>query len=294
MGTPYSQVYGRQKTPPLPSEFSVEVTRTIASFPRRVYVQWEIRKPPSGSGFQFDIFRSGSSEGPWEELALGLTDTYFYVDEHFDEPVVAGGERRNLNLFSLHRAVYYKVVCHFGDQVAETVAQLEAGLDRRRKGIRRKLLRDAAKALKLVVGTEMAVLKQRRWGTQCPHCVSTGTTQVVRAHCKYCWGTGFLGGYWDPVYGYGQRQRSPIQTQPGPEGNIDINKLQVIMLGVPQVEPGDVLVFLRDDKRYIVELVNPTQLHSVDVHQELQVSELARSSREYGPKVDPWHDPLWY
>lgn len=139
----------------------------------------------------------------------------------------------------------------------------------------------------------MAVLKQRHWGEKCTYCVSA-TGQVVRAHCSYCWGTGVLGGYWTPVYGYGQRTRSPIQTQVAPSGDVDTNRLTVIMSNIPQVEPGDVLVFLRDDKRYMVEVVNPTQLHSVDVHQEVQVSELARSAREYGPTVDFWHDPVWY
>jgi len=294
MGTPYSQTYGKQKTSPLPSEFSVEVTRTVASFPRRVFIQWTLRKPPAGEGFFFDVYRAGSSEGPWEELTTDLQDTFFYVDENFNQPTVVGGERRDLNLFSLTRVIYYKVVCRFGAQTVETVAQLEPGLDRRRKGIQRKLIRDAAKALKLVVGTEVAVLKQRRWGVKCNRCVSKGTTQVVRAHCKYCWGTGFLGGYWDPVYGYAQRQRSPVQTQIAPEGNVDVNKVSVIMLNIPRVEKDDILVFLRDDTRYIVEMSNPTQLQSVDVHQELQVSELSRSSREYGPEVDPWHDPLWF
>ena len=116
----------------------------------------------------------------------------------------------------------------------------------------------------------------------------------MRAHCTYCWGTGFLGGYWDPVYSYAKRLRSPGQTQLGPEGNVDTNRGQVLMLSTPQVEPGDLLVFLRDNKRYLVEGVNPTQIQSVDVHQEVQVTELARSSREYGPSVDSWHDPVWY
>lgn len=294
MGTPYSQTYGKQKTPPLPKAFSVEVTKTVASFPRRVYVQWTLRKPPAATGFLFNVYRSGSAEGPWEALATDLEDTFFFVDEHFDEPAIAGGIRRDLNLFSLQRVIYYRITCTYGSTTVETTEQLEAGLDRRRRGIRRKLVRDAAKALKLVVGTEVAILKRRRWGVQCEHCVSKGTGQVVRAHCSYCWGTGILGGYWDPIYGYAQRQRSPLQTQVAPEGNLEVNKVNVIMLALPQVESGDILVFLRDDRRYVVEVVNPTQLQSVDVHQELQVSELSRSSREYGPKVDPWHDPLWF
>jgi len=287
MGTPYSQTYGKQRTPALPKNFSVEITRTVAAYPKQVFVQWTLRKPPSGTGFTFDIYRSGSSEGPWEELATDLVDTFFYVDAKF-------GKKHDANLFSIQRVIYYRIVCHYTDVTVEDIRQLEPGLDRRRKGIRRKLIRDASKALKLVTGTEVAILKKRRWGERCTHCVSKGTSQNVRAHCAYCWGTGFLHGYWDPVYGYAQRRRVPVQTQIAPEGNVETHRIEILMLNVPKVEPGDLLIFLRDDTRYLVEMSNPTQLHSVDVHQEVQVSELSRSSREYGPPVDPWHDPVWF
>jgi hypothetical protein len=281
MSVPYSQVHGVQKTPPLPREFSVEITRTTPLFPRKVYIQWTLRKPPASAGFRFDVYSAGASEGPWDLLHIDLPDTFYCVDS-------------TANLFSLHRVIYYKVVCRYGAVEVSAVRKLEAGLDRRREGIRRKLLRDSAKALKLVVGTEVAILKVRYWGEVCPHCVSKGTGQNVRAHCTYCWGIGILEGYWTPIYGYAQRQRSPIMTQVTPSGHTDVNKVSVIMLSVPQVEPGDLLVFLRDNKRYVVEVVSPTQIHSVDIHQELQVSELARSSREYGVPVDPWHDPGWF
>jgi len=265
----------------MPREFSIEVTRTTPIFPRKVYLQWILRKPPSSSGFKFDVYRSGSSDGPWDLLHVDLPDTFYCVDS-------------TPNLFSLQRVIYYKVVCRYGTEEISTVRQLEAGLDRRREGMRRKLIRDASKALKLIMGTEVAILKRRRWGETCTHCVSKGTGQNVRAHCAYCWGTGFLEGYWTPVYGYAQRKGSPLVTQITPGGNTEVSKQSVITLGIPQVEAEDLLVFLRDSKRYIVEIADSTQLHSVDVHQELQVSELARSSREYGITVDPWHDPGWF
>ena len=77
-------------------------------------------------------------------------------------------------------------------------------------------------------------------------------------------------------------------------GTTEANRILVTIPYIPMVEPLDVLVFLRDDKRYIVDKVNPTEIHNVTVHQELQVSELAKSSREYHMSADNWHDPQWF
>jgi hypothetical protein len=66
------------------------------------------------------------------------------------------------------------------------------------------------------------------------------------------------------------------------------------MPSIPLVDPEDVIVFLRDNSRYEIKTVAPTSVHSVPIHQELVVSELARSSREYGLKADNWHEPPWF
>jgi len=298
MPVPLSQTYGKEvpQYPPYANQtFRLEITRIIPIWPKRVYLQWLLRKPSLATGYVFNIFKSGSSEGPWEHIGVDLDDTYFFIDDSFD----ANYTNRSPDLMSLNRAVYYKVTVSgglpAGTDSAEATKKMEAGLSQRHRGIHRKLQRDARIVLKKVIGTEVAILKRKWWGTPCTTCVNS-TGQSSRAHCSVCYGTGIVDGYWAPVYGYAQRQRgvSPIMTQTQEAGKVDIHRIEVIMLNIPEVEHMDILAFIRDGKRYVVESVIPTQIHTVHVHQELQVSELARTASEYKIVVDPWHEPEWF
>ena len=291
MGAPTSLTYGKQKTPPAQasSQLSLEITRTVASYARKIYVQWILRHVGQATGFTFQVYRSGSSEGPWEHIGVDLVDQYFFVDEKFPAP----DQRTDADLFSLNRVVYYKVTVDDGaGTTTEDVKKLEGGLDRRRRGIHRKLVRDAEIFLRKVGGTQVAIFKRRRWGTPCDCRAKTGQTTV--SHCSTCLGTGIVGGYWNPVYGYAQRKVSPVDVQTGVQGDIESHRIQVYMLNIPQVEKRDILAFLRDGKYFTVEQVVPTQIHVNDVHQELVVSELAPGSVEYDLVADPWHDPPWF
>ena len=290
MPVPTSQTVWKSESPPKKGTFRVVVNRTTALWPRKVFVQWIVREPKSSSGFLFSLYRSGSAEGPWETIFEAQPDVYYYLDNNFPAPQ----DRSAPGLFSLRRTLYYKViVSHPTDGTAETVQKLEASLDRRRQGIVRKLRRDAAVMLQRGSGTEVAILKRKWWGEPCEVCrASTG--QTTRSHCKECHGTGIVYGYWDPVYGFAVRSATPVDVGTENQGSVERHQLQVKMLDIPEVERYDILVFLRDAKRYIIDQVLPTEIHTVNVHQELVVSELARSSNEYAIKVDPWRDPQWF
>jgi hypothetical protein len=290
MGVPLSQTYGKQKSPPkTSSDWSLEVTRVTGIWPRKIYLQWMLRNPGFADGYVFTVSRSGSAEGPWTDVATGLSDTYFLVDDGFPAPCDLSGP----GLFSLRRTIYYRVTAtHTVDGSVESVKKLEAGLDRRRQGIVRKLRRDARVVLRKGSGTEVAILKRRWWGEPCDCTTKTG--QVTRSHCRKCFGTGIISGYWDPVYGFAVRTSAPVVEDTGTQGNVETHNLQVRMYYIPQVSAQDILVFMRDNKRYIVEVPITTEIHTVEVHQELQVSELSRSSREYNIPVDDWHDPAWF
>lgn len=292
MPSPLPITYGKEQALPRGLEPKLVITRTIPVWPKRVFLQWDIVNPVPGP-YSFDIYRSGSTEGPWESIGTHLADTFMFVDEHFEQPASPG--RINANLFALSRMFFYRVVATppSPNPAFEDIRETEGALDQRRRGIVRKLRRDALLYLRKVGGTEAAFFKRRHWGEKCAHCVDA-TGQITRAHCAYCLGTGFLGGYWAPTYGYAQRRVSPIQVQTGPQGILEANRVEAIAPGLPSLEANDVIVFLRDDTRYNVESVLATQIHSVTVHQELAISELARSAREYNLKADNWHVPGWY
>lgn len=291
MPTPLSQTYGKQ-APKIKTvtELQLEVTRITGIWPRKVFIQWLIRNPVAASGYTFSVYRAASPNGPWETLDNTLADTYFYVDDTFTSPT----DQTSSGLFSMRQALYYKVEVDHEDLTApiSIVKQFEAGLDRRRASIARKLRRDVNVMLRKGSGTEVAILKRRWWGEQCD--CKTKTGQITRSHCRTCFGTGIIGGYWDPVYSFAVRSASPVDERTSVEGNVETHYLQVLMSYLPEVAPKDVLVFMRDNKRYIIDSVQTTEIHTVNIHQELQVSELARSSREYDVIVDNWHDPEWF
>ncbi len=293
MTVPTSQTYKVEESPPRTSGLRVTITQTEAFYPRQIYIQWVLRNTVRDDTFTFNLYRSGSAEGPWENIGEDLVDTYNFIDDDFPSDY----SKTSASLFSINRALYYKLEVTSGTaQTAETIKKLEPGLDRRRRGIHRKLVRDAGIYFKKVMGTEVAVFKRRWWGETCTECRSS-TGQSTTARCGSCYGTGIKLGYWEPVFGWAQRKPTSIEgasAATDTAGTQETNRIMVYMHRIPQVQDRDVLVFLRDDRRYIIESVTPTQIHSVDVHQEVLVSELARSSVEYLLLADPWRDPPWF
>jgi hypothetical protein len=291
MPVPHSETFGKQASPPkTTSDLKLDITRVTPLWPRKVYVQWILRNPKAATGYSFRVSRSASPNGPWELLTTApLLDTYWYLDNSYP----ADQDRTTPGLQQLRGTFYYKVTANYStDTPVEQVRNVDGELDHRRQGIFRKLTRDAYLMLSKGNGTEVAVLKRMWYGAACTCRASTG--QVTRAHCSLCNGTGIVKGYWDPVYTYARRSATPMDSTVNSAGRTDANRLTVTLPYFPEIAVEDVLVFLRDNRRYMIEKINQTELQAVAVHQEVEVSELARNSREYAMKVDPWRTPQWF
>ena len=281
--------WGVENSIPKGTTLKAEFTRITPVYPCRVYVQWVLHNPTPATTYTFDLYRSGSAEGPWESLETDYTD-FFCIDSDY----TANPTAKTPGLFTLNSIVYYRIVVKVGTTVVAETIETDGAyqLNQRIRGIRRKLMRDAEIYLRKVTGTHMAVLKRKRWGEPCTVCQSA-TGQSILAKCSSCYGTGIVGGYWTPVYGFGQRTAAAVEVQPDVSGELETHRIQLTMLEIPKVEPDDIVVF-RDGRRYIIEQVSPTQLRVTNVHQECVISELSRSSAVYSITVDPWHSPSWY
>lgn len=286
-----SSVIQSVSNPPLSTDTYIEVMRAFPMFPRRVFLQWVLRNSTHGVIYQFTVERAGSAEGPWEMLTTNPITEFYYADMDFPANPITGEP----DLMSMARVVYYRIIASpvLGGDPISVIKKLEPWLDRRREGIHRKLVRDAMIALQRVVGTETAALKKLKWGTRCSICL-TNSGMSVNPYCPECYGTSFTGGYWSPVYGWAQMFTAPISVQSALQGETEIRQTRVLMAHIPQMDKEDILVFLRSNKRFRVLEVTPTQIHNVDVHQELVVSELEPSSAEYNINVDPWRAPCWW
>jgi hypothetical protein len=270
---------------------SVSITRLLPLFPRGVFLQWDLLNPTETGSYCFNVYRSGSPEGPWEPLQMGGVDTYNYQDVL---PVVSTQAATDVNQLSLTRGIFYRVevVPPSGtDNKVEVVSVVEPRLDGMQRLLKRKILRDESLMLRKLNGVDVAVVKRMHWGPRCTVCWDKTTKAVTRANCLSCFGTGFSPGYFAPVLTLGRRGTIPAAKQIAPQGVAEFRPTQVTLLDAPKIEPDDVLVFLQDNKRFVVKAVLQTELKTVGVHQKLEVSELARSSVEYRLVVDPARIP---
>lgn len=270
----------------------VEITRLLPLFPNGAFIQWDLVNPPENTSFIFSVYRSGSPEGPWEALRGGAVDVYNFVDRLPTVAAVPPGSAEQPNQLSLARGIYYKVVATDPSGVDyAAVSLIEPKLTGWQRRLKRKILRDESLLLRKLNGVEVAVVKRMHWGPRCTKCFDKYTKEVVRGHCTTCLGTGFTPGYHTPVITLARRSPTPVQTVVTAQGKTDTSYAQVTLLDAPKVEEEDILVFLRDNRRFIVKQVLQTELQTHPVHQKLSVSELMPTSVEFKIVVDPLRTP---
>lgn len=253
-----------------------------------VFVQWDIIDPPlGGPDIVFAVARSSSPRGPFAPVATHVPHPY-YFDGHV--PTTSGAiepwEQR-----SLTEAVYYRVQAfEVGGSrdvpLAEDVAVVGDRLDVRTQLKRRYMQRMFMQQLRAgASGIPIAIAKLKHWGVRCTRCFDRLTKSVLDQDCLVCLGTGFVGGYYDPVVVLARRGVRAVSTDMKISGNADVSTPAFWMLDYPKLSKADVIIELRTDARYEVIGTAATELRGVPVHQKAEVSELAHSSNAHYIRV---------
>jgi hypothetical protein len=269
----------------------IDIRRALAIYPRGAFIQWDLEGVTEVGTYTFDVYRGESSTGPWTTLVLGATGITNYFDRL---PVTVTPGDVPPNQLSLARSLYYRVVAtppSGSSNAVEVVTALEPELEGYQQRLKRKLLRDQTMVLRKLSGVEVAVLKRKHWGVRCAKCYDKYTKETVRGNCTTCYGTGYDGGYHTPVITLARPNHVQLQTQTTPQGKVDVAQTRLVILDVPEVQKDDVLVNLQDNHRYLVQLVDHSELKTSLVYQTLMVSELSRSSIEYRVLVDKTRTP---
>jgi hypothetical protein len=270
---------------------TLTVTRTTPIFPIGVFVQWSVESDESGD-FLFTVSRSGSPQGPWTALTTNAENIFNYMDRWPTTEPDATTE--SVNQLSLSRGIFYKidVIPPSGSlNASSAITGVEPQLSGRQRLLKRKMLRDESILLRRFNGTPVAILKRKHWGTRCPDCWDPIARESVRAACTTCYGTGFTGGYYDPIVVYARRTVLQRQTGLAPENTTDVATCQFWILDAPYVETLDIVVALKDGRRFVITHLNNTELQVVTVHQKFDATELPRSAIEHRIFVDPLNVP---
>lgn len=272
----------------------VELTPTYTA-PKTtgVFIQWTVENPTDNIS-KVKVERSNSPEGPFDTLVDNI-NTFSFFDNVRGVPSEQEDETlEDVNFYSLHRNPYYRVTAttESGDDLSDTKPVLNS-LPKRQALLRNKIHRDITTGFKFN-GMPLAILKKKRWGIRCKECFDTLTKKVTDSKCKACFGTGFEGGYHDPVMVTGRISVKNVQTQLTQQGYSDVSQKQLTILNYPIVEPHDIVASVKDNIRYIVKHSTQTELKTVPVHQRLLLSELARDSIEYQYLIDTENSPKIY
>lgn len=279
---------------------NVIITRTTPLYPSAIFIQWDIQEPTESGVYIVDIERAGSPNGPYEMLASAQKNTFHFLDDLTQNKPSPdpGVDEEGANLFSLQRDIYYKITVTPPSgkvnafQSAPT--PIELNLDKRTRLLKRKILHDESIAFKHLNGIRLMVLKRKHWGDRCTECYDALTREVLKEHCTVCFGTSFEDGFWAPVEILGRIAPAPTQTQIAPHGKVEVKTTRITILDYPHIQEGDIIVDLRSNDRYYVQLVTTTELKKVVVHQVANISLLPRSSVEYEVPIDPDTAPSLY
>ena len=254
----------------------VTITRVTPTYPRGVFVQWTV-DDPNNTLASFEVLRSGSPSGPFEAVSGILADdNYSFTDN-------------KLVLLGISNRAWYRVkaipVSGGANAVLSEARTSDYDLDPVRGRLARKARHDLSVTLQRLNGVELAVLKRKRFGQRCSNCYNEATKDVVLSQCNECFGTSFSEGYHTPIRTWGKFDPNLVTETFGISGEAERAIQGLTIQEYPLVEIGDIIVEIRDNRRYIVKKKIQTESSRVVVHQDLQISELSRSAVEYRIRV---------
>lgn len=150
-------------------------------------LQWAVDGIATGVTFTIDISRSGSKDGPFEPISIGLTNRDTYHDW-------------NINPHSINRMFYYMLTYHGsdGEVLNSDVEYSHNEPDAEAVDIERRI----SLLLELYTGHPVFFYIRRDWGPKCPKCYDPVQQKTTMSKCDVCYGTGVAGGYFDPILGY--------------------------------------------------------------------------------------------
>jgi hypothetical protein len=251
----------------------VTLTKVTPIFPHDNFVQWTVTDA-TGVLSYFELERSGSPEGPWENISGKIDKTnYYFVDK----------PSHLMGLTTIHwyriKAVPTTGEMNSDYSTATTVQYYDQPL---RGRIARKARYDLGIVLKRLTGVKFLLLKKKRFGGRCTTCYNEITKDAMLSSCGDCYGTTYEGGFHNPIAALGKFDPKVIQQSMNLGGKSEVNVLGITMLDYPLAEPEDLLVEVHTNRRFKITKKIQTEGSRVLVHQDLQVSELSHSASEYG------------
>lgn len=210
--------------------------------PHLLTVRWAL-EPTSWdmSDLAFEVFRSESPAGPWDDMGEVETGRYHFYDQN----VVSPGTSR----------YYYYIIRVASKSGKGFFDSKPVRLEHDPDHIAIEHVRKKNLYLKVKGGVEVAVFQRKSWGPRCSRCHNIERDDVTDPDCHECLGTGIVGGYLNPVI-VPALANLPEKMVVRAGIPYDFNMTTFEVANQPLLSTGDLLVDLRPNIRYRVARVH--------------------------------------
>jgi hypothetical protein len=240
-----------QGVDPCPSVFSrIFVWPQVATGETRV--EWSLMTNFTDAGpytFQLQVGRTGLNDADdWVDVGAPISDAYYALDD-------------TQRVYGKFQWTHYRVKLTTGVNTYYSTPVAPLGnLTFGDWAKAREILRMERLRLKQAAGQEGYLLKRRLYGEPCS-CVDPQTGEIRKPHHEECYGTGIVGGYFEPYPCFyvdlgNKNHRSHLDAGAGRGTIDDLPVVKGRMLAMPQVFSYDVWVDRDSDHRWM--------LHQID------------------------------
>lgn len=244
------------------------MNRVIPVSDRALYVTW-----PDFAGSTFRLLRSGSPQDGFLVIK-DLLSYPFYEDD-------------DVNLYNEANKYYYMVQSlDNSGQVIATLPVITARYNRP-DSIANKVIYESKVVLRVMRNPPVYLLMKKRTVDHCPECWNFVTHKTKYANCKFCFGTGDIGGYYPPIAIQVSIDVSQLVSanDESDGGLVKLTPINAWMSNSPLTSPEDVLVDTLN-RRYTIQRVIPRTRSQYVIRQVLQLVLLEKGHPAYNFYVD--------
>jgi hypothetical protein len=239
-----------------------------------ILVYWDLNEDFVAPGPYTFLLQRGRSvtDDQWVDISQTVDQPWLYDNN----PIMGQHER----------STFYRVILTDGRGVQHTSQPVNLFQDWNhydwrlmREIVRKELLIQTRKA-----GTTGYLLKRRWWGTPCTECVNPNTDAIQDSHCLSCYGTGIVGGYYDPLLFYMTMNPAQRMKRLTPDQGVIAAVVETgRCLAWPAPEGDDIWVQADPNRRFRINSdIEATARHrGIDLVLNVRLTELALENIVY-------------
>ena len=136
-----------------------------------------------------------------------------------------------------------------------------------------------------VTGVPAMVYKKKHDGVYCPECWDKILKRTTKSNCHTCYGTGKLGGFYDPIEVWMEFEPDPKAEQVADWGLKQTSQTDILAVAYPLLTPDDLIVELKPNRFWKIENVRYPEKNRTITLQMARLNAVYPSDIEYKIEV---------